>query len=240
MKKTLLLLISIIFITITSCDIVYDGESVTGDGNVVEKNRDVSGFNGIHVSNGIDVYFTQGDEENLLLVADENLHQYIQTEVRNGILHIESDVNIRDPKELKILLDIIDLDQIKVSSAGDVKSENQLLTDNLEITLSSAGDLKLNVSAKTINCRISSSGDAKLWGETDELHANLSSAGNLYAFDLRAKKVIVDVSSAGDAEVHATEEIEMDASSAGDIHYKGNARVVKSHSSSAGSIKKVN
>jgi len=64
----------------------------------------------------------------------------------------------------------------------------------------------------------------------------LSSAGDLNAFDLVAAKVDVDVSSAGDARVHATEEISMNASSAGNIYYRGDARVIHSRSSSAGDI----
>jgi hypothetical protein len=223
----------------SSCDFILTDESISGNGNVIEREREVSGFRGLKVTNGIDVFFTQGETEELLLIADENLHEHIKTEVRDGILRIGSDVNLRRPKELKIMLKVIELDKISISSAGDVRSENQLITENLDIVLSSAGNLKLNVSANTIDCNISSSGDVTLWGSADILIADLSSAGDLHAFDLIARSVKVDVSSAGDAEVHATGEIEMNASSAGDVRYKGIARVIKSNTSSAGSIKKV-
>lgn len=232
----LIILGSLIF---SACDFIFTDEYIVGNGNVIEEERDVSNFTGLMVSNGIDVFFTQEDEEGLILIADENLHAHIETYVRDGVLKIGSDVNIRRAHEMKIRLKVKNLNNIRISSAGDVRGENQLITEDLDISLSSAGDLRLDVSAKRISCRISSSGDAKLYGNTDELIADLSSAGNLYALDLIAKRVNVDVSSAGDAEVYATEEIEMSASSAGDVRYKGNARVLKSHTSSAGTIKKV-
>jgi hypothetical protein len=92
------------------------------------------------------------------------------------------------------------------------------------------------VEAGRIDLNISSSGDASLSGSADEFDVTLSSAGDLNAFDLIAGKVDVNVSSAGDAKVHATDEISMNASSAGNIYYRGDARVVRSQSSSAGSI----
>ncbi len=62
----------------------------------------------------------------------------------------------------------------------------------------------------------------------------------------RSKKVFlvyedlntIRISSAGDARVYATEEFNLRSSSAGSIYYKGDGRVVNSHTSSAGSIVK--
>ena len=70
------------------------------------------------------------------------------------------------------------------------------------------------------------------------LDDNLSSAGDLIAFDLKAKKADVTVSSSGDADVYVTEELRARASSAGDINYMGNPKYIDSHSSSAGGIHK--
>ena len=53
-----------------------------------------------------------------------------------------------------------------------------------------------------------------------------------------ANNVRVSVSSAGDARVYAEEEIRANSSSAGSIYYKGNATLVESRSSSAGSVVK--
>jgi hypothetical protein len=96
----------------------------------------------------------------------------------------------------------------------------------------------LGVDANDISISISSSGDCTIWGTAKSLDASLSSAGDLDAFELEAEYVKVRVSSAGDASVNASKEIDMSASSAGNIHYKGDANVVKSSTSSAGNIVK--
>jgi hypothetical protein len=211
-------------------------ETVYGSGNVVSEKRSVSSFDEIKVSSGIDVFITQGNKEALEVVADDNLLEFIKTEVSSGCLRIYTDVNIRHSKSREVHLVYRQLRSINISSAGDVKGTNKMKANDLDIHLSSAGDLELTVSADQINCDISSSGDAHISGTADELDADLSSAGDLYAYDLIVKKARVQVSSAGNARIHATEEVYLKASSAGDIYYMGNPHTIHTNTSSAGSI----
>ena len=145
-------------------------------------------------------------------------------------------VSIRNAKSKKVHVTLPELKELRISSAGDLVGQTPFNCEDLRISISSAGDLSLEVEAQAIDLDISSSGDASISGTAGEFNVNLSSAGDLNAFDLIAGKVDVDVSSAGDARVHATEEISMRASSAGNIYYKGDARVIHSNSSSAGNI----
>ena len=77
-----------------------------------------------------------------------------------------------------------------------------------------------------------------LSGEADILEADLSSAGDLNAFNLKVREADISASSAGDADINVTEKIRARASSAGDINYMGDPKYIDSHSSSAGGIHK--
>ena len=213
-------------------------ESVSGNGDVVTEERDVTEFNVLSVSSGIDVYITQGDEEHMKVITDENLLDIIRTEVKDDVLKIYAAKNIRRAASKKVYVEYINLNKIKVSSAGDVKGDNTLKTSELKIRLSSAGDLILDVIAREIDIDISSSGNARLSGKTGNLKANLSSAGDLNAFDLEAEIGDISVSSAGDARVFIREEASFSSSSAGDIVYKGNPEIRHMRTSSSGSIRK--
>ena len=236
MKKSAFLLI-IVALLLNSC--ILDGwdNGISGNGNVEEESRDVSGFSGVHASTGIDVFISEGSSFDVKVEADENLLEVILTELNGDMLVIKTDrVNIRSAKSKKVYVTLPKLKELKISSAGDCKGMTPFNCENLKISISSAGDLKLDVEADRIDINISSSGDATLTGSTGVLDANLSSAGDLHAFELIADEVSVDVSSAGDARVFATEEISMNASSAGNVYYKGEAEIVHSRSSSAGDI----
>lgn len=236
MKSLRSLTVAIIILAVTSCVNGQFWKSVTGHGHVVSKERKTDSFTGIKVSSGIDVYLKQGDNVTVTVEADENLHEYILTEVRGGVLNVYTEYNIRDAERKRVYVTMKEINSVKTTSAGDVFGETPISTDRLELTASSAGDIKLETHAKNIDIDISSSGDISLSGETDMLKADLSSAGDLKAYDLKAREADVSVSSAGDADINVSERISARASSAGDINYKGDPKYVDAHSSSAGGI----
>jgi len=236
MKKLAFFAIAMI-LALPSCIIDGWDQGISGNGKVIEEIRDLDGFTGVKVSSGIDVYLSQGSSFEVRVEADENLHEVILTELEGKMLVVKTErVNIRKAKSKKVHVILPELTALKISSAGDLVGQTPFNCEDLRVSISSAGDLSLEVEAKRIDLDISSSGDASISGTADEFNVDLSSAGDLSAFDLIAGKVDVDVSSAGDARVHATDEISMNASSAGNIYYRGDARVVHSQSSSAGNI----
>jgi hypothetical protein len=172
----------------------------------------------------------------VVLEADENLHEYIMTEVKNGILNIYTDANIRDAERKRVYVTMKEITSLRSTSAGDIFGETPVRTDNLKLSASSAGDIKLEVYADNVEAGISSSGDITLTGEAETLNANLSSAGDLNAYNFKVREADVSASSAGDADIYVTEKLIARASSAGDINYKGDPKYIDAHSSSAGGI----
>jgi hypothetical protein len=238
MKSLKILLFILICISLVSCINGQIRKTVYGEGNVVKKERTADSFEGIRVSTGINVYLKQGDKESITVEADENLHEYIITEVKGGILHVYSDANIRDAKMKRVYVTIKEVTSLKTSSAGDIIGESPFKCSDLEVDVSSAGNVKLELTARKVEVNISSSGNVNLAGEADILYADLSSAGDLEAYNFKVKESEISASSAGDARVYVSEKIAARASSAGDITYKGDPKYVDAHSSSAGGIHK--
>jgi len=238
MKSLRILPIAIVILTISSCTQGQIRKTVYGNNDVVTRERSTESFSGIRVSTGIDVYLKQGNNESLSVEADENLHEYIITEVRQGVLHVYTDANIRKAERKRVYVTMKKIESVKTASAGDVIGETAIKSDKLELSASSAGDIKLEVYAREIEVSTSSSGDITLTGEADKLEADLSSAGDLNAYNLKVREANISVSSAGDADIYVTEKLVARASSAGDINYKGNPKYIDVHTSSAGGIHK--
>jgi Putative auto-transporter adhesin, head GIN domain len=238
MKIVRSLTFAVIILGITSCINGQFWKTVEGNRKVVTRERKTDSFTGVKVSSGIDVYLKQGNNEAVSIEADENLQDYILTEVRGGVLNVYSEYNIRSAERKRVYVTMKEVNSVKTTSAGDVFGESPINSDRLELSASSAGDIKLEVKAGKIDVDISSSGDITLSGETDFLRADLSSAGDLKAYDLRAREADISVSSAGDADVYVSEKLTARASSAGDINYRGDPKYVDSHSSSAGGVHK--
>jgi hypothetical protein len=238
MKNLKFLTIAIAILVISACSHAQIRRTVHGNGKVVTKERRIDSFNGIRVSTGIDVYLKQGNSETISVEADDNIQEYILTEVRGGVLNVFTEVSIRDAERKRVYVTMKEVTSIKTSSAGDVSGESPIKCDRLELSASSAGSIKLDVTANDIKLNISSSGDITLNGDAALLEADLSSAGSLRAYDLNVKEADVSVSSAGDANINVSERLTARASSAGDINYRGNPKYIDAHSSSAGGVHK--
>lgn len=236
MKKLRHILIVVLCIGISASAEAQFRRTVNGNGKVVEKERKAIQATTIKVSSEIDVYLSQGDEFKLSVEADENLHDYILTEKNGDELHVYTKANIRNAECKKVYVTLKEINSVSCSSAGDLIGETAIKSDNLRLSASSAGDIKLEVYAKTIDINISSSGDITLSGDADSMEANLSSAGDLNAYNLTVKEAEVSASSAGDADIYVTERLVARSSSAGDINYKGDPKYIDAHSSSAGGV----
>ena len=227
---------AVLFIVISAGACGQLRKTVYGDGDVVRKDRTAGSFSGVKVSTGIDVYLSQGNDMSIEVQADENLHEYILTEIRNDILHVYTDANIRRAEMKRVYVTMKEIDYLSTSSAGDIIGETPIRTDDLKMNASSAGDIKIEVYAKNVEIDISSSGDITITGEADMLEGDLSSAGDLNAYNFKVREADLSASSAGDADINVTERLRARASSAGDINYKGNPKYLDAHSSSAGGI----
>jgi hypothetical protein len=236
--KNLRFLITALIVVGISLSSNCQSKSVHGNHNVTKSKREVGSFTGVKASSGVDVYLTQGDNQSVTVEADENLHEYIKTEVKGDILHVYTDVNIRDAERERVYVTMKEINSVQTTSAGDIVGESPVKGDHLELSANSAGDIHLEVYAKEIEIDISSSGDMTLTGETENMKADLSSAGDLNAFNLKAKEANISVSSAGDADINVTDKLTARASSAGDINYKGDPKNIDVHTSSAGGIHK--
>lgn len=233
--KRIALMTGVLLLAISCVDGQYR-KSISGNNNVTTEDRKTESFNGIKVSSGIDVYLKQGNDFSIKVEADENLHEYILTEVRDGILHVYTDANIRYSERKVVYVTMKEINSLSTSSAGDIIGQTPVKTDEMRLSASSAGDIKIELYAKKADVNISSSGDITINGEADELEADLSSAGDLNANEFSVREADIRVSSAGNADVNVSERIIARASSAGDINYKGNPKYIDAHSSSAGGI----
>ena len=119
---------------------------------------------------------------------------------------------------------------IEASSSGDIDL-GKVECASLVVEASSAGDISIKgLKAETVNAEASSSGDVSLSGICRSAKFEASSAGDIEADDLKADKVKAEASSAADVKCHATESLEVSASSAGNVHYKGNPKQILSKS----------
>ena len=87
--------------------------------------RSVSGFHGVSVSGSIELFLTQGNEESVVISADDtNIRDKVITEVEDGILHIylerKNKIQIDWPNKNRIraYVSVKDIDYLSSSGSG--------------------------------------------------------------------------------------------------------------------------
>jgi hypothetical protein len=215
-------------------------KTVIGTGNIKTEERNLAPFNSIIVNSGIEVELKQGENQSVVVQTHENLVEYITTKVEGGVLNIYPEVNIgsNSDKYLKLLITMKDIKSIQASSAVDIAGLTVIKADKLDINISSAANIDIDVTANELNITISSAGNAILKGNVDKLNVAVSSSGELNAYQLKTREAKVTASSAGDAEIYVTEKLSANTSSASSVYYLGDPKSVDSHSSGSGKIVK--
>ena len=79
-----------------------------------------------------------------------------------------------------------------------------------------------------------------LEGSANTLELEVSSAGEIDAYELACENVRAEASSAGSAKISVSKELNARASSGGSIRYRGTPTRTNTDSSSGGSVKKSN
>src|SRR5437763_7116728 len=118
--------------------------------------RNVSGFHAIRISDAIDLYLSQGNEEVVAVSAIETKYRdKIKTEVENGVLNISYDHEgwhwwNTGNKKMKAYVSFKELDKLAASGACDVKVTGVIKCDKLDISISGASDFKGDVDVNTL------------------------------------------------------------------------------------------
>jgi len=235
--------VATIALLFTSCkydiDLDLGGERVKGDGNVVTETRNNdTPFTAIEVSRGLEVEVEQSSQKSITVIADKNLQGHISTKISNGVLTITSDVNIDDASSKKIVVKLPNITSLQASSAAVITGINTIKGQDIGLSTSSAGEMKLSIEADNVSAESSSGSSMKLKGKTLKLDTNTSSGSVIDAEQLLANDVISEASSGSVAEVHPLVSLKADASSGSNISYHNEPKNISKEASSGGSVNK--
>ena len=220
----------------TGCSYAFDG--IKGNGNVVKQDREIGSFNGIDVGGAFRVFLTQGDAEKVTVEADENLLDVIKTEVVGHTLKIGTKEDIRDSEKLNIYITFVKLDELEISGACHLTSENSFKLGDLELDCSGAADVELKFAADEVEMDCSGASKLAMYGSSERVSLDLSGAANLDAIDFEVTNLSIDISGAANGKMMVTGELSADVSGAAQFKYKGDPKITDIDVSGAGSLKK--
>ena len=155
--------LTLLLLTISICftGFAQNPEKVKGNKNVTIVQTEIDAFHTIIVDEDFDIEIIYNSVPSVTIEADENLHEFINFNVIQGVLTFDKATRITSKKRLNITVNYDDtLTNIKTLDAGEILS---LTTMNLANTiLITEGSSKVGLTIKTSDFEFQSNGKAKV------------------------------------------------------------------------------
>lgn len=200
-------------------DFNWNKRGVRGSGDLTTKTITVDAFTKIESNGAFDILVKVGGSQSVTITFDDNLIDFIETDVRRNTLILDSKESFSSHNNCKVEITVASLEEIYIEGSGDVQVTNL------------SGDLFLY--------EVAGSGDFKAEGTVKDIEIVISGSGDVDTRDLKAQTARVEINGSGDVMIFATESIDGEINGSGDIRYYGkpasrNVRVAGSGSMSEG------
>lgn len=229
MKTSLItpLLFAFVLLSSAGCDRVDKQQYIKGDRNIVSIQRMVEPFNGLASTGDFVVVFRQSDACGVTVTVDQNLQDYIYTEVVDGLLTIGTPDNclLKASKTLLVEIDYTDLTTLDLAGAVKLRNENTLTFDTLKVTCAGASNFDWNMAGNYFEVHIPGASSMKLAGHVGQVRMQLDGASSVDASHLNARIFSLNMAGASKVSLLATEQLDVDLAGAGIVNYKGNPSV---------------
>ena len=234
-------------VALTSCQLIFNVNEI-GNGISVQTPIEVSEFNSISSRCSLDIYYTQSDkDQSVLLTCDENLVDLFDIRVEEGVLIVDTKGGGYSTK-IKIYATITSpkLSSLKLSGSGDCNITGPITTDgDFSFKVSGSGDIDADgaVICKNFSSSVSGSGDIEVAGvQAQTADFKDSGSGDIEVDSLTAEDISVRMSGSGDITLKCKDAGYIDASlsGSGDLNLSGTARSIKSNTTGSGNVKSGN
>jgi hypothetical protein len=233
----------ILIATVLLSTISY-AQRVNGNGKQTTITRTTESYDAISCSGSFDYLLVAGTEGKIILEGEENLLEYIITEVKGNKLIVKQkdkvNLNTSLNKSIKVVIPFKDISSVSLAGSGDLWNENAISSNTFEASLAGSGDVKLKIESQTVIASLAGSGDLILIGNTESLEASVSGSGDFDASRLESNHTDISLSGSGDANVVSNKSLKARIAGSGDIEYKGNPEKEDTKVIGSGSISKGN
>lgn len=210
-----------------------------GSGKPATEQRKANDFKRIDISGAFKIHLKQDSSLSITVTGDDNLLKYISTSVDGDKLTIKTKKTMCFDDSLVVNIGIRNLTEIKSSGAIEVSSTGKIITGDLNIHLSGASKVNLDLNAANVKSEGSGVSELNLTGQATSHNVKFSGVGKLNAFDFVVSDYNISSSGASHCKINVLKTLNVHSTGASDIKYKGSPSTVNNDKTGASHIEKV-
>ena len=180
---------------------------IRGNGKRELQKRTVAPFTSISTNGAFRIEVTCQKELSLEIEGDENVLDFVKTDVYNNILRLDRKQSFSTSELIKVRISVPNLEGLAVNGAGDINIKG-LNNDKFEIDTNGAPTITVSGTTKMVD--IAANGAGKV--DTQNLHA---------------ARAVVDARGVAKVDVDASDQLDVEISGPSSVTYSGNPAVNK-------------
>lgn len=203
-------------------------------GNGAEKNdaRTIESYNAISVADGIALNFSKDHLSGVVVTADENVLEYIVTEVVGGelIIHYKAGENVK-PKKTPVVTVPNNGTITKLTVGNNCKFTIKETLDVEGMTIKALGgaQIEMKIDARqTVQVELQGNAKCELTGNAGELKLVMEGGAKYNGYNFKVKNVVCELAGGSDAKVLCSDRIDSaDLSGDSTLYFKGDCEIGK-------------
>ena len=220
--------------------IISSCRKVIGEGPLITEIRPVANFTGVSTEISGKANVTISSDYKVEITAQQNILDVLNTNVVNGVLHIDfkDNVRVRAYEDITVNISMPVADYFRLSGSGNMDVNGDVVTNNLKLILSGSGDIAVQTAAVAdkIDAEVSGSGNISVAnGSAVNEDLDISGSGNIQLAGVATQKTITHISGSCDVKVVVSQSLDAHISGSGSVYYRGNP-IISTHISGSGKV----
>lgn len=206
---------------------------------VSTKEFNVTGYSGLRVSSAFNAYVNFSDtKEEIIVKTNREIRNKVIVEKDGNYLRVKLKPNtfIRGNAKMDVYITTKSIRHFDASGAANIILDTELTTSNATIELTGASEFKGEINTDKLDMVSRGASSANVYGTVDQFNATFSGGSQFKDYDLLVKNLNIKLSGASDVRLSATETIDVTASGASKLRYKGNATITSEDISGASEV----
>ncbi len=232
MKYALALLLCVFVILLSACGFMSRAVSVSqktvvGSGVVVREERPLGSIHAVDVRGFGTLIITPGEQESLVIEAEDNLIPYLVSEVRGGCLYLRTRplFSFQSSKPIRYHLTVRALDKMRVEGFAAVEAAG-FDFNQLDARLDGYGQISLSgARIGQLDARLGGFSQLNAQGSADSQSLNLSGYAQVQAAGLVSRDAHVRMGGSSQAEIQVTDTLDARVDDSARLSYAGAPQV---------------
>lgn len=203
--------------------------SLTSFGQLQQLELNLNDFHSIDLSGSFEVTLRMGSQCGVVLYGPEEKLAELHYEVTDHVLSILHDPNrltwFEEGEKVKIYLTVTELHNLTLNRSIDFKSANILKGNRLQIEISGAAKIFLDLNFEDVAIESSGASSIELKGSSENSRFELSGATKIQAGHFQTQNMKLESSGSLSADVFVSHVLQIESSGVSDVTYTGNPTI---------------